>query len=95
MILGGFLGNGARRNIAFTPDDRFDPGFKGFFIKLDGPEHGSMIGNGDAVHAIRFHPLQERLYSNGAIQKAVLGVNVKMYEICHCILKKSRLKDNN
>jgi hypothetical protein len=88
VVLGCSFGNGTRRNIAFTADNRLDAGFNGFFIKLDGPEHGSMIGNGNAVHAVGFHPLQERLYSNGAIQKTVLGVNVKVNEICHYILEK-------
>jgi hypothetical protein len=41
-----------------------------------------------ATLSVGFHPLQERLYSNGAIQKTVLGVNVKVNKICHYILEK-------
>ena len=91
IVLNGFFGNGARCDVAFTPDNRFYAGFKGLFIKIDSPEHGSVIGNGHTVHAISFNPLQERLYANGAVQKAVLGVNVEMYKISHCILGKQAI----
>ena len=41
-----FVESTAGSDINFNADDRFDAGFRRFFIKLDGAEHGTMIGGG-------------------------------------------------
>ena len=86
-----FVESAAGSNINFDADNGFDAGLGRFFIKLDGAEHGAMIGGGHRMHAELGGALQQVVDANGTIQKAVLGVHVEMDKIrniggCHRII---------
>ena len=50
IVQRGLIKTGSRRNVNFNADNRFDTGFGGFFIKLDGSEHRAVIGGGHRMH---------------------------------------------
>ncbi len=76
-----FVESGPGRDISFDADNGFDAGLGRFFIKLDGAEHGAVIGGSHRMHAELGDALQEVVDANGTIQKAVLGMHVEMDEI--------------
>jgi len=76
-----FVESGSGGNINFDADDGLDAGLGRFFIKLDGTEHGAVIGGSHRMHAELCSALQQVVDANGTIQKAVLGVHVEMDKI--------------
>src|ERR1700736_2893647 len=70
----------ARRDIRLASDDRFDTLLLCLQEKLDRAEHVAMIGNRDRGHPRRLDVSEKRSDFVGAIQQAVLGMNVQMYE---------------
>ena len=88
VVQRGFIKTSAGGDINFDADDGFDTGLGGLIIKLNGSEHGAMIGGGHRVHAEISSTLQHVVNANGAVQQAVLGMNMEMDEIgcvgyCH------------
>jgi len=86
-----FVESAAGRNVNFDTNNGFDAGLDRFFIKLDGAEHGAMIGGGHRMHAELSGTLQQIVNANGTVQQAVLSVHVEMNEIrnigsCHGII---------
>ena len=78
----------SRSNITFATNNGFYSGFFGLFIKRKRSEHGSVIGNRHRVHAEISCTLQHVVNADGAVQQAVLGMNMEMDEIgcvgyCH------------
>ena len=41
---------GTGRDIHFTADDRFDPGFQGSTVKVHHAVHDTVVGDRDTVH---------------------------------------------
>ncbi len=76
-----FVESGSGGDINFDADNGLDAGLGCFFIKLDGAEHGAMIGGRHRMHAELRSTLQQVIDANGTVQKAVLGVHVEMDEI--------------
>jgi hypothetical protein len=76
VIQGRFIGQSARGDITFTSDYRFDTGFGGLLIELDGPEHSAVIGQRNGFHSEISGPLKQVVDTDSSIQKTVLGVNV-------------------
>ena len=66
------------RHVALAADDRFDAGLVGLLIKFHRPEHGAVIGDGHGFHAELPGPFEEPIDADGAVQQAVLGVDVEV-----------------
>ena len=71
----------ARRHVGFAADDRLDPGFSGLSVKLHRPEHVAVIGHRDGWLPERLHLLHQGVDLVGAVEKAVLGVEMEMNEL--------------
>src|SRR5258707_331606 len=79
----GAIGALARRQVSLASDDRFDPGGGGLLKELDCAEHVAVIGHRESFHAGGFRVFDERADFVGAVEQAVLRVDVKMNET-HC-----------
>ena len=69
---------GTGSNIDFTSDDRLDTGLVSLLVKFHRPEHISVIGDSDCRHLKCLGSIEEVLYLDRPIEKAVLGMNVEM-----------------
>src|ERR1700722_12983448 len=74
------IGALAGRDIGLASDDRFDPVLSGFAEELDRTEHVAMVGDGHRGHARRMRVLEQRFDLIGAVEQAVLGMDVEMGE---------------
>ena len=68
------------RNINLAPDDGMDTLFRGFVIKLDGPEQVAMIRHRNRRHLLAFHDLDQLLDVARAIEERVVSVAVEVNE---------------
>ncbi len=71
----------ARRHVGFAPDDGFDPRFLRFPVELHRPEHVAMIGHRDGRLPERLHLLHQGVDLVGAVEEAVLGMEMQMNEL--------------
>ena len=78
--------HGVRGDVRLHSQYGLYPLFPAFFIKIDYAIHRTVIGYCKRAHLKLFRPSNEILYPRRAIQKAVLGMNMKMYEIGHFAL---------
>ncbi len=80
-------------DVNLAPDDGFDPGFQGLLIKIERSEHRSVVRNRQGRHSEFFRPGEQILQAVGAVQEAVLGMQVEMSEIYvfHIRMPKMRL----
>ena len=76
-----FVGHAAACNIRLHADDRLDPTLGRRLDKLHRPVEGTVIGNGDGVHAERLRLVHERIDLAHAVEQAELGVDVEMGEV--------------
>ena len=74
------IGALAGRDVGLASDDRFDPVLGGFAEKLDRAKHVAMVGDGHRGHARGVGVLEQRLDLVGAVEEAVLGMDVEMGE---------------
>ena len=74
------IGALARREIHLASDDRLDADRFRLLIELDRAEHVAMVGHRDRFHPRRLGVLDQRPDFVGAVEKAVLRVDVKMDE---------------
>src|SRR5580704_12885301 len=70
----------ARREIGLASDDGLDAGGLGLGEEFDRAEHIAVIGHRDRGHAGLLGVLDQRTDLVGAVEQAVLGMNVKMNE---------------
>ncbi len=68
----------AGSHIKLAADDRFYPRLFGLDVKLKGAIHRAMISDGDTVHPILLALVKEVGNTDGPIQQAILGMDVKM-----------------
>ena len=73
-----FFETRALRHIDLAADDGLYPCIQRSFVKLYRAIHGTVICDGDAVHAQFFHPLHQFLDFRRTIQQAIFCVDVKM-----------------
>jgi hypothetical protein len=67
-------------HINLASNDGFEVfGFR-FLVEVDGPEHVAVIGDGYRRHTELGGALEQVIQANGAVEEAVLGVNVQMHE---------------
>jgi CBS domain-containing protein len=77
-LLNGEPAFGAEQDLA--SDDGLNTGVFRCEIEINGAEKVVCVGNGNRRHAELFRPLHERLDTDCPLQKAVLGVNMKVYK---------------
>jgi hypothetical protein len=80
-LRGGTVCMTASRDVDFATDDRLDPLLQGCFIKADRSKKVSMIRDSGGRHFQFSHPVDDRAYFTGAIEKAVIGVKMEMNEL--------------
>ena len=73
---------GTGRYIDLTPDNGLDPHLSGCPVKINYSVHGAMIGNCYTVHPQFLCPGCQFLDFTGAVQQAVLGMDMQMCK-CH------------
>src|SRR5690606_27209658 len=73
----------ALREVCLAAEDRLDAVRFGLLVELDGPEHVAVVGDRDGLHAPLLDGLAQVLGPDGAIEEAVLGVQVEVSEIVH------------
>ena len=66
----------ARCEVGLTSDNRFHPTRLGFLVKLDRPEHVPVVGDRDRWHSEGPYLPDEWIDLIGAIQEAVLSVQM-------------------
>ena len=69
---------GTSCHINLTADDGLDAHFFRRLVKLNGTIHGTMVCDGDAVHAQLFDTLYQFFDFRGTVQKAVFRMDMKM-----------------
>ena len=69
---------GAGGHIDLAPDDGLDAGLFGRLVKLHAAVHHPVVGAGDGGLAALSDPLHQPVDPAGAVQQAVLGVDVQM-----------------
>ena len=69
---------GAGGHIDLAPDDGLDAGLFGRLVKLHAAVHHPVVGAGDGGLAALLDPLHQPVDPAGAVQQAVLGVDVQM-----------------
>src|ERR1700749_176311 len=70
----------ARREISFTSDDRLDTGLARLREEFDRPEHIAVVGHGHRRHSGLLRMLDQRTDFVGAVEQALLSMNVQMNE---------------
>ena len=71
-------------HVGFAPDDRFDSGLFRFAVELDRSKHVAMIGHRDGRLTERLDLLHQGIDLIGAVEQAVLSVEMQMDELrCH------------
>ncbi len=72
--------DGAGCQVGFQPDDGVDTCLDGGVVELDHPEHGAVVGDGEAGHAHVAGALNQLVDIAEPIKQRVFGVDVKMYK---------------
>ena len=72
-----FLGN-----IKLAADQWFDAGFFCLGIELQSPVHGTMISNGNGIHAVFQAFIDQVAQTDSSVQHGVLGVYVQVNKGC-------------
>jgi len=72
-------------HIHLAADDGLHAGLFCRLVELNGSVHYTVVGKGDGGHVQVGGPFHHLLHAAGAVQQAVLGVVVQMYElrVCH------------
>ena len=73
----------ARSHVDLAAEDRLDPGRHRLPVELHRAEHVAVVGHGDGRLPQALGPLDQRGDLVGAVQQAVLGVAMKVYEVVH------------
>ncbi len=68
-------------DVGFDSDDRFDSFALASMVKLDGPEHVSMIGQGESFHAMISSGTHQCRDGIDPVQEAVVAMDVKVAEL--------------
>jgi hypothetical protein len=68
-------------HIEFAADDGFYARLVRLLIKIDGAEHIAVIGHRHRRHLILFYPFKKIIEPDGSIEKAILGMHMKMNKI--------------
>src|SRR5271163_4316690 len=76
----GAVGPLAGRQVGFAADNRLDPVLPRFEEKFDRSEHVAMVGHRDRGHPGLLGVIDQRANFVGAIEQAVLGMDVQMDE---------------
>src|SRR6185295_15523499 len=76
-------------DVAFHADDRLDPRALHLVVERDRPVHIAVIGHRNGARPEILRPLHQWFYLNRAIEKAEVGVKMKVYKIffVHCSLR--------
>src|SRR5436190_279617 len=81
----------ARGQVCFTSNNRLNSAGLHGLVKGNSAVHVTVIGHGTGFHAQRFGAFGERFYLDGAVEKAVVSVEMKMYEVLvlhdECVLR--------
>ena len=80
-ILRAALLAAARRDVELAADDRLDAGLLGRQVEIDRAEQIPVVGQRDRREAQLLRLLDELLELGGAVEQAVLGVNVQVDEV--------------
>ena len=76
-----FVKTVSRGNIQFAADDRLDSILIRMLVEIDRSVEIAMIGHGHGRHLIFLCLSEKIIETNGSVQQAILGMNVKMNEI--------------
>jgi hypothetical protein len=76
------LGAAAGSHIGFTSDYRFNIMGFGFLIKINGAKEVAMVRHRHGGHAEILDLLEQGRELVGPIEEAILGVKMKMNELC-------------
>ena len=70
----------ARRHVRLATDDRFDPGFLGFLVKVDRAVEIAVVRNRDGRHAQRLRFFHQLFHPHRPIEEGVFGVEMEVDE---------------
>ena len=73
----------ARRDVELAAEDRLDLGLFRREVEIDAPEEVAVVGERERLEAEVLRLLDELLELRGAVEQAVLGVDVQVNEISH------------
>ena len=76
-----FLEAGAGGDVDLAADDRLDAGGHRLLVELDGAEHVAVVGDRQGRHAAFLGALDQVADLDGAVEEAVLAVQMEMDEI--------------
>ena len=68
-------------DIELAADDGLDPGLFGLDVEFQGAEHGAVVGDGHGAHPVFLALGQQVADPDGAVEQAVLGVDMEVDEI--------------
>src|SRR5450432_1978114 len=68
-------------NVGLATDDRLDAAALHRAVKRNGAEHVAMISHGTGFHPQVFDAFGEWLDLDGAIQQAIVGVQMQVYKL--------------
>jgi hypothetical protein len=54
--------------------------------EVDSAEHIAVVGHGDSGHTLLLDAAAELFDVGGAVEHGVVGVEVEVYEVGHCLL---------
>ncbi len=73
-----------RGNVKFAADNGLDPSLLRLNVKFQRAEHGAVIRDRNRIHAVFLTFLHKVVQTDGAVQQAVLRVDVQMDKIGGC-----------
>jgi len=79
--LRGLVEPALRGHVELAADDGLDPRLVGLLVEVDGTVHVAVVGDGHGGHPEFLGLFEEVAEADGAVQEAVLGVEVEMDEI--------------
>ena len=76
--LGRFAEAIRHRDVELAADNGFQPMVLGLAVKLQGAVHGAVVGDGHRLHAAGLAFVEQVGQADGAVQQAVLGMDVQV-----------------
>src|SRR5205085_7962018 len=80
-VLGATLLPASRRDVELAPEDRLDRRFLRREIEIDAAEEVAVVGERERLETEVLRLLDQLLNLRGAVEEAVLGVDVEMHEV--------------
>ena len=86
-VVAGLLGEaGTGGDIDLAADDRLDPGGPALHVELHGAEHVAVVGDRHRRHPVLSGLGDQIVEADGAVEKGILGMEMKMDEIGLCMV---------